>query len=178
MVAGRKYYSRKDYVMRALWAIAMPLFRFSPRPIGCWRNGLLRAFGARIGKQVVIFPSVRITFPWNLSIGDRSVISWGVRIYNLDALEIGNRVVISQHAHLCGGTHDYESADFPLCKRKIWIEDDVWIGADAFVGPGVRIRRGAVVAARSVVVKDVSEQMVVGGNPVRLLKLRNRREQR
>jgi len=178
MFDGTKYYTPRDYLKRALWATAGPLFRFSPRWAGGWRNMLLRIFGARIGLGVMIFPSAKITFPWKLSIGARSVVSWDVRIYNLDVLEIGARVVVSQHAHLCGGTHDYEAADFPLSKRKVWIEDDVWIGADAFVGPGVRVRRGAVVAARAVVVKDVPEQAVVGGNPARVLKMRERRVQR
>ena len=178
MGSGLKYYRWSDYCLRGLWALAHPMFRWSPRVLAGWRNLLLRLFGARIARGVMIFPSTVITFPWKLSVGSRSVIAWGVRLYNLDKLEIGERVVISQGAHLCGGTHDYESADFKLIKACIWIGDDAWIGADAFIGPGVHIGRGAVVGARAVVVKDVPPQTIVAGNPARIIKMRGQVRQR
>ena len=177
MFPGLKYYSLSDYAKRAAWAFASPLFRFSPRICHGWRRLLLRLFGAKIGARVQVFPSVQIAFPWNLAIGTQSVVAWDVRLYTLGRIEIGERVVISQAAHLCAGTHDYEGEGFPLLKKDIRVGDDVWVGADAFVGPGVKVARGAVVAARAVVVKDVQEQAVVAGNPARFIKTRNRRSQ-
>ena len=170
--SGRQYYTLGDYARRATWALVWPLFRFSPRLLPGWRNFLLRALGADIGPGAILFPTAVVTFPWKLRIGRGSVVSWEARLYNLETLEIGDRVVISQNAHLCGGTHDFESEGFRLVKSQIWIEDDVWIAADAFVGPGVRIGRGAVVGARAVVVKDIPPHAVVVGNPARIVRIR------
>jgi putative colanic acid biosynthesis acetyltransferase WcaF len=166
-----KYYSKKELVLRLLWSIVELLFfRFSPRLFYSWRNFVLRIMGAKIGKGVQVFPSVRIMFPWNLEIGDRSVLSWDVKVYNLGKIMIGKNTVISQYSHLCGATHDYESRTFMLLAPGLVIGDNVWIAADAFIGPGIKVNNGAVVAARAVVVKDVPSLTVVAGNPARPVK--------
>ena len=126
---------------------------------------MLRLFGAKIGRGGKIYPSADIMFPWNLEIGDHAVISWKVIIYNLGKITIGPNTIISQYVHLCAGNHDYKSQDFRLLKTPIVIGKNVWIAADAFVGPGVVVGDNAVVYARSVVVKDVPENTVVGGHP-------------
>jgi putative colanic acid biosynthesis acetyltransferase WcaF len=172
---GSLYYTRQEYLLRAAWAIAEICFRLTPRLCYGIRRWLLRGFGADIGSKASIYPSARITFPWLLSVGERSTIAWGVRIYNLGRVSIGGRVVISQGAHLCAGTHDYETVDFPLVKKEITVEDDVWIAADAFIGPGVTVGRGAVVGARAVVVADVPAYAVMAGNPARVVKMRDYR---
>ena len=123
--------------------------------------------GARIGKGVKIFPSARIMFPWHLQVGDHTTISWDVKVYNLAFSSIGSHTMISQYSHLCGGTHDFRSPGFDLIKTGFTIGDRVWIAADAFIGPGVTVHEGAVVAARAVVIKDVAAGTIVGGNPAR-----------
>lgn len=155
-----------------LWALVQPAFRLSPRPLWGWRRLMLRLFGARIGREVHIHPSVRITIPWNLHIGDLAAVGDDVRLYALGRIEIGRRATISQGAHLCAGTHDYRRAEFPLVKSPIAIGDDAWICADAFVGPGVRIAEMAIVGARSVVVRSVGIGSIVAGNPAIHLKQR------
>lgn len=131
---------------------------------------MLRLLGAKIGRGVQVFPSARIMYPWLLEIGDRSVISWDVKVYNAGKITIGKNTVISQYSHLCAATHDYDSANFLLLKKPIFIGNNVWVAADAFIGPGVHISDGAVVAARAVVIKDVSSLTVVAGNPARQVK--------
>ncbi|MEO7931669.1 MAG: putative colanic acid biosynthesis acetyltransferase [Chthoniobacterales bacterium] len=143
----------------------MPLFRYSPRLLWGWRRQLLRLFGAKVGGNVHIHPTVRIFIPWNLRIGDWSSIGFDALLYNLGTLVIGENVTISQRAHLCGGSHDYRDTSMPLLKLPITIEDNTWICADAFIGPGVVIKRDSVVAARAVVVKNVDTGTIVGGNP-------------
>ena len=155
----------REKVGRALWGMVNPLFRWSPRPCHCWRNFLLRLFGAKVGKSVQIDPTAKIFIPWNLKIGNWSSVGFEALLYNLGPLTIGEKVTISQRAHLCGGSHDYRSSAMDLIKAPIGIGDGVWICADAFVGPGVKVGRGAVVGARAVVVKDVGEGAVVAGNP-------------
>jgi len=159
-------------VRRVLWSLAQPLFRFSPRPCFAWRRGLLRCFGAKIGRSVHIYPSATIYFPWNLDVGDESAIGEYAFIYNLGPVTLGNRVTISHRAHICAGTHDHTKRDFPLLRPPITIASDVWICADAFVGPDVTVGEGAIVGARAVAMKDVKPWSIVVGNPARESKKR------
>jgi putative colanic acid biosynthesis acetyltransferase WcaF len=130
-------------------------------------------FGATIGKGVRTYSSTDIYFPWNLTIGEYSSMGENVLVYSLGKVTIGNRVTISQRAHLCAGSHDYHDPAMPLTKPPIYIGDDVWICADAYIGPGVRVSNLAIVAARGVVVKDVAIANIVGGNPAKFIKLRD-----
>lgn len=160
-------WNAKEQFGRLLWAAVQPLFRFSPRPCWGWRRFLLRSFGASIGREVHIDPSVRVAIPWNLEIGDWSAVGYDALIYNLGYVRLGRRVTVSQRAHLCAGTHDFRDPAMPLVKLPITIGDDAWVCADAFLGPGVMVGAGAVVGARAVVVKDVDAWSIVAGNPAR-----------
>jgi len=168
---ARKW-SHKELVGRALWALAHPFFAWSPRPLWGWRRLLLRLFGARIGREVHIYPSARIAIPWNLTIADHAAVGDRAILYALGPITLAERVTISQGAHLCAGTHDYRDPTMPLLKPPIAIDCDAWICADAFIGPGVRIGTRAIVGARCVVTKDVESRAVMIGNPARLLRLR------
>jgi len=131
---------------------------------------MLRAFGAQVGRDVHIYPSVRVTIPWNLTFGDQSAVGDRAILYALGAIEIGARATVSQGAHLCAGTHAIDDPSRPLIKAPIKVGDDAWVAADAFVGPSVRVGRGAIVGARSVAMKDVEAYTVVVGNPARILR--------
>jgi putative colanic acid biosynthesis acetyltransferase WcaF len=121
---------------------------------------------------VHIYPSVRIAIPWNLDIGSYTCLGDGAIVYSLGRIAIGSNVTISQYAHLCAGSHDYSRPEMPLIKLPISIGAEAWICADAFIGPGVTVGTGAIVAARAVVVNDVMEKAVVAGNPARTVGLR------
>jgi len=105
--------------------------------------------------------------PWNVEIGDWTAIGEEAILYSLGRITIGARVTVSQRAHLCAGTHDYRKREMPLLRPPIRVEDEAWICAEAFVGPGVLIGQGAVVGARAVVVRSVAPWTVVAGNPAR-----------
>jgi putative colanic acid biosynthesis acetyltransferase WcaF len=155
---------------RALWEISRgPLFAWTPRPFWAWRRAVLRAFGAKIGRNVHVYPSVRIAVPWNLRVEDNAAVGDRAIIYNLGLISIGRDATISQYAHLCAGTHDFRLADMPLLKQPITIGAGAWVCADAFVGPGVSFGPTAVIGARAVVVRDVAENMIVVGNPARIV---------
>lgn len=141
------------------------LFRPSPPPFHIWRSFLLRIFGARIGANVHIYPGARIWAPWNFVCGHNVGVADGVNIYSMAKIEVGNFVVISQGSHLCSGTHNYEHPGHPLVTRPILIGNNVWIAADVFVHPGVRIEDGVVVGARSVVTRDLPGWKVCFGHP-------------
>jgi putative colanic acid biosynthesis acetyltransferase WcaF len=169
---ARKY-SRKLQLMRFLWGCVLPFFRFSPRICFGWRTFLLRLFGAKIGKQTHIYNSAIIYMPWNLTIGNQSSIGEWALVYNLGPIIIGNQTTISQRTHLCAGTHDFTDPSLPLLKPAIFIKDQVWVCADAFVGPGVVVNEGAIVGARAVVMKEVSAWVVVAGNPAQIIRKRD-----
>ncbi|MFO1066395.1 MAG: hypothetical protein U0892_21260 [Pirellulales bacterium] len=170
--ASRKW-TRTELLGRVLWAAVTPAFRLSPRLCWGWRATLLRLFGAKIGRNVHIHPSVTIFVPWNLVVKENSSIGFEALIYNLGEIEIGSNSTISQRAHLCAGTHDYRDPAMPLMKPPIRIGSSVWVCADSFIGPGVSIGDRAIVGARAVVLKDAPSGTIVGGNPSRVLKKRD-----
>lgn len=162
--AARKW-TRREQTGRVLWALVAPCFRLSPRPLWGWRRTLLRAFGAKIGADVHVYPTVRIIIPWNLTVNDGCAVGDRVLLYALGAITIGPRATISHGAHLCAGTHDWRDPAFPLVKPPIEIGADVWVCADAFIGPDVSIGESAILGARAVVTKDVAPGTIVAGNP-------------
>ena len=168
---ARKY-TWAEMVRRVLWGVGKLFFRFSPRPAFGWRRLVLRCFGAEVGKDVHIYNTATIYFPWNLTIGDHSAIGEDAMIYNLGPITIGAQVTISQRAHLCAGTHDHTDPTLPLLKPPIAVHDRAWVCADAFIGPNSTVGEGAIVGARAVAVKDVPSWMIVAGNPARSVKER------
>jgi len=161
---------------RAIWDLAwLLLFRPSPRPLFAWRRLLLRLFGARIGRGVKIYPSCRIWAPWNLTMDIFSNLADDVNIYCVAPIAIGAHSTVSQYSFLCAASHDYEDPRMPLVTSPITIGDQVWVCADVFVAPGVRVGQGAVVGARSSVFKDIPPWTVAGGSPAKVIKQRTLR---
>lgn len=172
-----KYQNRlswKNRLGRLLWnAVSLFLFRpFSSNLFSPWRNFLLRCFGAKIGKGVHVYSSVRIWAPWNLVMGNYSCLAPQVDCYNTAVITIGSNVTVSQKSYLCASSHDIADPANPLITAPITVHDQAWIAADAFVGMGVTVGEGAVVGARACVFKDIEPWTVVGGNPAKVLKKR------
>jgi putative colanic acid biosynthesis acetyltransferase WcaF len=136
---------------------------------------ILRLFGATVAPTAHPYPRSRIFAPWNLIMGEHSCLANDVDCYCVAPVRLGIHVTISQYAHLCTATHDYDQPTFPLVTRAIWVNDYAWVAAGAFVAPGVTIGEGAIVGARAVVAKDVRPWTVVVGNPARQVKTRIRR---
>jgi putative colanic acid biosynthesis acetyltransferase WcaF len=168
-------FSLKNKMGRLVWNISsLILFRpFGSRLFKKWRVFVLKCFGAKIEWSSHIYSSVKIWAPWNLEIGANSSLGPKVDCYNQGKISIGANTVVSQKAYLCASSHDYTRKDFPLILKPIQIGNGVWIAADAFIGPHVSIGDNAVIAARAVVIKNVEENTVVGGNPSKLIKSRN-----
>lgn len=161
----------REKVVRVLWSIVQAtLFRWSFRTMNGWRSFLLRLFGAKVGRDCVIRPSVHIEIPWNIRLGDHVALGDRVILYSLGPITIGDRTSISQYAHLCAGTHDHTRPDLPLLRPPITLGADVWIATDVFVGPGVTVGEGAVVGARSNVFSDLPAWKICVGSPARAMK--------
>lgn len=150
----------------ALWFVTRSIFFQTPWPLpSAFRIFLLRIFGAKIGRAVVIRSNVNVTFPWRLVVGDHVWIGEEVHILSLAQVTIGSNVCLSQRAFICTGSHDVGRNDFKLKVAPILIRDEVWVAAAAFIAPGVTLNRGAVVAAGAVVFRDVAINTIVQGNP-------------
>lgn len=163
-----KGFRGRSAVVVQLWWIVQALL-FKPLPQFCFplRRGILRLFGARIGKQVRIRPGVVVTYPWKVSIGDHSWIGDNATLYSLGDIIIGANTVVSQHSYLCSADHDYTQPDFPIRSATIVIEDEVWVASHCWVGPGVTIGAGSVVAARSTVITSLPARTICVGSPCR-----------
>jgi len=132
-----------------------------------FRARLLRLFGAEIPdpSRVVIFPTVRVVYPWKLALAPRSMVGREVLVYNLAPVRLDFGATISQRCHLCAATHDFMRWSMPLVPQPIVVGRNAWIAADVFVGPGVTVGELCVVGAASVVVRDLPPRKICVGNP-------------
>jgi putative colanic acid biosynthesis acetyltransferase WcaF len=152
-----------------LWSACELLFVTNPWQISSrLRTGVLRAFGANIGRDVLLRPRLRVKFPWKLTIGDRSWIGEGVWIHNQAQLDIGADVVVSQDTFITTGTHAFRD-DMALQTRPILIEDGVWLTARCIVLAGSRIGRNALVTPNTVVRGNVPPDVMFGSAEGRVL---------
>ncbi len=170
MIELDKYRESKNHrLRRLLWLLVnCTLFRVSPSFV---RNGLLRLFGAHIGKSLV-YRTVDIYDPANLSIGNMSCIGPYVEIYCKDKIVIGDNSVISQRVYVCTASHDVQSPVMALTTKPISIGNGVWVASRAVILPGADLGNGSVVGAGAVVAKRVDEWTVVAGNPATVVKQR------
>lgn len=160
---------------RAIWIVVwFTLASWTPRQLHAWRRFLLSSFGAKLGKSTDVLGSARVWYPANLVMKDHALIAANVNCYNMAKVHLGRHALVSQGTFLCGGTHRIDSPDFTLVTRDIIIEDFAWVCADAFVGPGVTIGEGAVLAACGAAFENLEPWGVYRGNPASYLRQRRR----
>ena len=153
-------------IKQTLWYFTNALFFINPCfPFRSVKPGLLRLFGARVGKGVVIHPGVNIKFPWKLVIGDHCWIGQRAWLDNIDQLTLGNNVVISQGGMIIQGSHNYKQVDYPTMSGPVTLEDGSWVGAGAMVMLGVTLKSHSVLSAGSVATRDLEPYTIHQGNP-------------
>ena len=158
---------------RLLWYIVNAVvFASWLLPYSKFKVSLLRIFGAKIGRGVVIKPKVNVKYPWLLEVGDHCWIGEGVWIDNLARVSLGNHVCLSQGAYLLTGNHNYKSSAFDLITGKITIKQGAWVGAKSTVSPGVVMGECSVLAVGSVATHSTKAYGIYQGNPAQQVKER------
>lgn len=151
-----------------LWQIAWTtLCVWTPKPLNFWRLFVLRCFGATIHGTPFVHQRARIQLPWNVELHDRACVGDRANLYSLDRITLHTGALVAQEAYLCTGTHDLQDPEWPLVTAPIVVHASAFVGARAFVLPGVTIGPRAVIGAMSVVTRDVAEGATVRGNPAR-----------
>lgn len=163
-------------IVQLWWIVEKTFFAMSPQFFYGWRRFLLRLFGAKIGKKVLIRSSAKFTYPWKVKIGDYTWIGEETTLYSLDNITIGSNVAIAHGVYFNTGLHDYSEENFTISSKKIIVEDECWITNDVYIAPGVSIAKGTVVGARSSVFKDLPEGWICYGNPAKPIKKRLEKE--
>ena len=168
------WYKSGPFLKKILWfLINSVVCQTKLLPISSPKRWLLKLFGARIGKGVVIKPRVNIKYPWRLEIGNHSWIGEGVWIDNLAQVKIGSHVCISQNAILLCGSHDYSKSTFDLMVGEIVLEDGVWIGAGSIVTKDTICKSHALLSLMSVAKGTLEPFSIYAGNPAIFVKNRN-----
>jgi putative colanic acid biosynthesis acetyltransferase WcaF len=166
---------RPGWYVLLWWFVQAIVFPITPQPLNQVRCTVLRWFGAKVGKGVLIRPTARFIYPWKVEIGDYSWIGDNVVFYSLERISVGSHCVISQKSYLCTGSHDLSDRAFELETNAIEIGHGAWIATDCFIAPGVQIGSNAVIGARSTVLKSMPAQYVCWGSPCRSQYLREMR---
>ena len=166
-------YSTREKIGRLLWAIVQAtLYRWSFPTWYGYRLMILRLFGANVHSSCRFRRLTRFECPWNLTAGKNCSAGDRAMLYCLGPVTLGDRVSISQNAHICAGTHDITRSDLPLVRPPITIGDDTWIAADAFVGPGITIGERVILGARGCAFTNLESDWIYGGNPAKKLRPR------
>lgn len=160
------WYKPGSKVKIAFWMLFSSLFFRSSLP---WpmviKKMLLRVFGCKFGKGLVLKPSLNIKYPWKLFIGDYVWLGEDVWIDNLANIYIENHVCVSQGAMLLTGNHDYKQETFDLVVKEIRLENGVWIGAKSIVCPGVICHENSILSVGAVATKNLEKDFIYRGNP-------------
>ena len=163
---------RSKVIVQLWWIIEKTIFAWSPQFLYGWRRFLLRLFGAKIGKGVLIRPTAKFTYPWKISIGDFTWIGEDCILYSLGSITIGKNVAVAHGVYFNTGLHNYKRSSFDIGSNDVVIKDEAWITNDVYIAPGVEIGKGCVIGARSSVFKNMPNGWACFGNPATPIKKR------
>src|SRR5215211_222489 len=169
-LAHESPWTLENRMLRLLWGTTWTLLCvWTPKPLNPWRLFWLRAFGAQIHGTPFVHQRARIEIPWNLILHDRACLGDRAHAYSLGQIEIGARATVAQEVYLSSASHDFKLPNIPLVTGKITIGEDAFLGARAFVMPGITVGARSIIGACSVVTHDVPPDTTAAGNPCRVV---------
>lgn len=155
-------------IKMVFWEYVWAIFcKWTPKPLNGWRLFWLKLFGAKLYGKPFVHQRARIQIPWNLTMYDRAALGDRANAYTLGPITIHEHATVAQEAYVCTGTHAFDRPEKNLITAPIVIGANCFIGARAFILPGVTIGENAIVGACSVVTKNVAPNAVVKGNPAK-----------
>jgi acetyltransferase-like isoleucine patch superfamily enzyme len=160
----------RQWKLIAVW-IYNKLYNFVPFFI-C-KTLLLRLAGNKVGDRTVIHTPARFLGMGRIRIGSNTIINRGCYLDNRFGIDIGNNVSIAHDTKIYSLGHDVDDPYFSAKGAKVEIGDYACIFSNVLIMPGVKLGKGAVVYAGSVVTKDVGDYEIVGGNPARFIRHRS-----
>lgn len=166
----KTFRGKSKITVQLWWIVQGTLFALSPQFFYGWRRFLLRMFGAKIGKGVLLRATVKVTYPWNIEIGDYSWIGEDNVLYSLGKIKIGSHVALAHKVYINTGGHQYDKVSFDIFSEPVVIEDECWLTNDVYVAPGVTIGKGSIIAARSSVLKSMPGGKICVGTPAIAIK--------
>lgn len=163
-------WSLREQIGMLLWSGTWTLLcAWTPKPLNPWRLFVLRIFGTQISGTPFVHARARIHIPWKLRLAHRACLGDRANAYTLGEIFLGEGSTIAQEAYLCTGTHDFASPALPLQTTPIVVGKDVFVGARAFILPGVILGDRSIIGAGAVVTKNVEANTIVAGNPAKIV---------
>jgi len=134
-------------------------------------------FVAKMGKKVYIARDCNLLSPQGIHIGNNVTVNRNTELAGHGGLFIGDYVMIGSNCNILTANHGSKDRIVPMMyqkiePKKVVIEDNVWIGSNTTILPGVHIEKGSIIGAGAVVTKDVKKYSIVGGVPAKLIKKR------
>jgi len=137
------------------------------------RKLILQELFGSLGDDPTVEPPVRCDYGEQIAIGDRFFANFGCVFLDVCAIEFGDRCLLGPSVHVYTATHPLDAAtraDGKEYGKPVTVGDDVWMGGQAVINPGVEVGDRSVVASGAVVTRDVPADVVVQGNPAEVVK--------
>jgi len=148
-------------------------FNNTPWDIKLSRMNILKKVFARIGEDSYIEPPFYCDYGWNISIGDRFYANTGLIVLDGAMVTIGDNVFIAPRVSIYTAGHPIDSEVRNLgleYAKSVNIGNNVWIGGNTVINPGVNIGNDVVIGSGSVVTKDIPNGVVAAGNPCHIIR--------
>jgi maltose O-acetyltransferase len=136
-------------------------------------NKIVHSLFKSVGKDFGLEPPFFCDYGYNISVGDQVFINFNCTILDVTPVKIGNRSMFGPGVHIYAATHPLDAAtrgSLLEFGEPVTIGEDVWVGGGAIICPGVTIGDRSIIAAGAIVTKDVPSDVIVGGNPARIIK--------
>lgn len=138
------------------------------------RKNMIKKFLGKTGENLHIESSFRVEYGYNVEIGENFYANYDCLLLDICPIVIGKNAMLAPGVHIYSATHPIKADERNSGKefgKPVKIGDNVWIGGRSVIAPGVTLGNNVVVAAGSVVTKSFPDNVVIGGNPAKVIKI-------